>query len=170
MGNTNLAPLALASQLADTTYFCVFQCLHYCFKKWHCNFCWELKSNLFLLLEQGELYSSILYNPWLKDYRVLISQVWNLPDSHYDQTPESPVGHGEEYRTFHGQAEASSQMRVDDGNGDEKPNYLSHHHWSIYQINPLVKRYRRVRLNGTEICNNSILKITTNMDIPWKFP
>ena len=51
-----------------------------------------------------------------------LSQVWNLPDSHYDQTPESSMSHGEEHSTFHGQAEASSQMRVDRGDRDEKPN------------------------------------------------
>ena len=98
---------------------------------------------LFHLMNRTLKWTARFEDQWLMSW----STVANLPYSHNDQTPESTVGHGEEHRTLHGQAEASSQMNVDDGDWDEKPNYLSHHHWSIYQINPLVERNRRVRLN-----------------------
>ena len=49
------------------------------------------------------------------------------------------MGHGEEHRSLHDQAEACSQMNVDYGDWDEEPNHLSQHHGTIQQVHPLVK-------------------------------
>ena len=54
-----------------------------------------------------------------------------MPDSNYDEAPQRSVGHAEEHCCLHGQAEASNQMMVDDGDREEEPNQLSQHHGSV---------------------------------------